>query len=359
MYRYKKNRPSPQFFGMPSGAKLTDVEKGQIDVLWRRHETKSEIARTLGRSIKVVYNYLKDPAGYGKNRKPVEARKLSNNDKRQIYRLARTTKFSSKQLKKHLGYHYGIDISASHIRRLLREEAGFKYSTPKRRIKLTKAHKSSRFNFSKMHLQPESRLRHALFTDYAPFTCDGLASLQGCWWDPTKDERPTCEARQCGGGSLMVWAGICYSGKTDIYVFRGKQNSKKHTNMLEKFMLPFIRSDSHKLTNCEPGQRPFVQDNATIHTSTHTTGWLELHKIESIEWPSRSPDLNPIENLWSILKLKVYRNNKQYSSLHELEKAIKAAWREIDLERDIRPLIDSIPRRLSYVLEAKGGLAPY
>jgi hypothetical protein len=305
---------------------------------------------------------LADPEGYGTNRPAAKAQKLSNADKRIIFRLARTTKFSSEQLKRHLKLHYKLIASAGHIRKMLRQEAQFKFSTPKPQISLNKVHKVNRKQFAKIHLESPQKLDvllNCVFTDYVLFTLDGITRLFGYWWDPKKDSRPACKARQNGGGSLMVWAGMCTAGKTGIHIFKGKQNSQAHCQTLEKHLLQYLNNNLYTSPHSGHSRRSLQQDNATIHKSLYTSSWLKNNNVDCIEWPSKSPDLNPIENLWFIMKMKVYRNNKQYEHLSDLKNAIEIAWNEIDLERDIMPLIHSLPKRLLYVAEHDGELSPY
>ncbi len=62
-----------------------------------------------------------------------------------------------------------------------------------------------------------------------------------------------------------------------------------------------------------------------------------------IQWPSMSPDLNPIEHLWGILKRQVEHHSP--SSIQSLKEVILEEWKKIDLAK-CRQLVHSMPRRL-------------
>ncbi|KAG2780483.1 hypothetical protein PC116_g17528 [Phytophthora cactorum] len=75
-------------------------------------------------------------------------------------------------------------------------------------------------------------------------------------------------------------------------------------------------------------------------------------------WPARSPDYNPIENVWSAMASRVYAHGRQYDSVDQLEAAIFAAWDSIEQEYLLK-LLKSMPRRCLAVIKGKGALTKY
>ncbi|KAK3528073.1 hypothetical protein QTP86_023335 [Hemibagrus guttatus] len=98
------------------------------------------------------------------------------------------------------------------------------------------------------------------------------------------------------------------------------------------------------------------QDNDPKHTSKSTSEWLKKNKMKTLEWPSQSPDLNPIEMLWHDLKKVVHA--RKPSNVAELQQFCKDERAKIPPQRCNR-LIASYGKRLIAVVAAKGGPTSY
>ena len=89
----------------------------------------------------------------------------------------------------------------------------------------------------------------------------------------------------------------------------------------------------------------FQQDNASCHVSKSTKNWFQKERIETLNWPSRSPDLYPTENLWGHLACQVYANNCQYGPVYKYELAIMDEWDKIPKSL-LESLINSMTNRV-------------
>ena len=94
-----------------------------------------------------------------------------------------------------------------------------------------------------------------------------------------------------------------------------------------------------------------MHDNNPKHTSGLVKDWLKQKTIQTLPWPSFSPDLNPIENLWDELERRVKKH--QPKNLQELEVQLTEEWNNIELSV-FEKLVDSVASRLYECVKMKG-----
>jgi transposase len=102
----------------------------------------------------------------------------------------------------------------------------------------------------------------------------------------------------------------------------------------------------------------FQQDNDSKHTSHTARQWFETNGIEVLDWPSQSPDLNPIEHLWWYLKARLSEYEEEPRGMLEVWERVGYEWNAIPAQVCI-DLIESMPRRVEAVLKARGGYVKY
>ena len=106
----------------------------------------------------------------------------------------------------------------------------------------------------------------------------------------------------------MIWGACSVLGKSDLVVLVGRQNSEDYIHTVSGSLLPFEHLNHGT-------DFTYQQGNASIHVSKRSTEFFNEENIELLDWQSRSPDLKPIENLWSIISRKVYANGRQFDSV--------------------------------------------
>ncbi len=152
---------------------------------------------------------------------------------------------------------------------------------------------------------------------------------------------------QFGGGSVMVWGGISLEGCTDLHVLTNG------TLTAVRYQDEILRAIVRLYAGAVGLGFLLVQDNAEPHVARVCTQFLNDKGIDAIEWPSHSPDLNPIENFWNVIYQCIRRHQVVPQTVRELTHALIQVWEEIPQDT-IRRLIRSMPRHCLECIQACG-----
>ncbi|GFV23812.1 transposable element Tc3 transposase [Trichonephila clavipes] len=102
----------------------------------------------------------------------------------------------------------------------------------------------------------------------------------------------------------------------------------------------------------------FMDDNAPCHRTVAAKQLLESEDIERMDWPARSPDLNPIEHVWDFLGRRLAARILPPVTIRELRLALQDEWAAM-AQQLIDTLILSICRRCETCLAVRGDHIPY
>ncbi|GFV71888.1 transposable element Tcb2 transposase [Trichonephila clavipes] len=160
------------------------------------------------------------------------------------------------------------------------------------------------------------------------------------------------ERDRYGGRCVLVWGSIMLGSRTDLHIFdAGSVNGTRYCNQI---LLPYVR-----LFRGAMGlQFLFMDDNAPCHRTLAAEQFLESEDIERIDWPARSPYLNPIEHVWDFLGRRLAARTLPPVTIRELRLALQDEWEAIP-QQLIDTLILSMGRCCETCLAVRGYHIPY
>ncbi|MGH0186727.1 UNVERIFIED_CONTAM: hypothetical protein FKN15_022402 [Acipenser sinensis] len=244
----------------------------------------------------------------------------------------------------------GVSVHTSTISRSL-HKAGLCRRVARKKPLVKKPRLKARVDFAKKHVDDTADMwEKVLWSGKKKMELPGLNSQRYVWRKPNAAHHPvnTVPAVKHGGGSIMLWGCFSSAGTGTLVRVEGRMDGAKYRQILQENLLESAKT-------LKLGKKfTFQQDSDLNHEAT--LEWLNKKRIHVLEWPSQSPDLNPIGNLWRDLKIAVHRRSP--ANLSELEQFTREEWAKISPSYCAK-LVETYPQRLKAVIDVKGASVKY
>ncbi|GFV39731.1 transposable element Tcb2 transposase [Trichonephila clavipes] len=270
-----------------------------------------------------------------------------------VLQVRRNRRQTAGEIARHTTQATGRPISRFTVARRLHGDGLFA-RRPVRCVPLTPAHRRRRFLWCREHRNwRDNEWGRVLFTDESGLSLSSDSRRILIWRERGSRNHPSniIERDRHGGRGVLFWGGIMLGSRTDLHIFdAGSVNGTRYCN---EILLPYVR-----LFRGAMGLRfLFMDDNAPCHRTVAAEQLLESEDIERMDWPARSPDLNPIEHVWDFLGRRLAARTLPPVTIRELRLALQDEWAAMP-QQLIDTLILSMGRRCETCLAVREIISP-
>lgn len=295
-------------------------------------------------TIARIVRKLKATGQVAREQVPGRPKSLTEEDKRRLFTfIKRDPHITLIELKQHFAH---IKVSTRTIQRAIKANPFFKRCRTKRKPKTSPSIRKMRLGFARCFLKTPKRFaRKILFSDESPMPfkfCPKRTIIKNMEdsYNPEYIE-PTVKHEK----RVMVWGCFSYNGVGKLTQVKGIMDAKQYKQILIHHAFP----SGKQLFGTNTWY--FQHDNDPKHTSKIVQTYLDRKDTSVLKWPPYSPDLNPIENLWHIMKNRIEKRDEKTEE--EFLQELQTIWNNIPAQT-LRNLIDSMRDRCEEVIKAKG-----
>jgi len=290
--------------------------------------------------------------GLNSQRKNCGRFKILQEDHLQDLRVeVRGTPFSSaRRLRENLDFRCNVRTVQRALHRI-----GIHHRQPAHKILLTPEQAQARLEFAQINLN--RNWENVIFSDEKVFSSSENARRPLWRPDNTRYQREhIVPNKRSNRLNIGYWGWMWSYGPGELVEIGGRLNAHQYIDILQDVMLPTVRQQY------PDGDILFVQDNCSIHRTRIVEDWFDDHpEIIRIAWPAKSPDLNPIENLWAstIRHWDDDYDNPMLRNRAILDRHVKNIWDWHRGQNFCQNYVQSMRNRLLEVIQSNGYYTKY
>ena len=330
---------------------LSSFDKGMIEALKSEGWSNRRIAATLGRCESTIRHYLKRKSITGSILRREGSGRKRKTTKREDRLIERQALSDCNITIDGILKSTGLPLHRATVSKRL-NEFNIKCVLQRKKPYISEANRKKRIAWCKKYENWTAEMwDNVLWSDESKFElrCQQRKRVWVCTTKPYDENALSGTVKH--SKSVMIWGCFASGGIGKFYRIKGILEKTQ----FHKILVYQMRPSGERIFKGK--QFWFQQDNDPKHTAKINKRYLMTKEktgfLKVMDWPSQSPDLNPIENLWGILDRKLRgRAPKNEDDLYEI---LKSAWEELEGEKQLlRNLARSMPNRIKAVLKAKG-----
>lgn len=335
---------------------ISAERKRDVVALLSSGKSIRDVGHQLKLSKSVVGRVRKACLPSGSVIKPGRPQKLSPADKRFCIHAVTTGRVeTAKAVARQLFSDLNVEVSAQTVRRTL-FEAGLASFEKVAKPHLSRTNVQKRLAFAKRHKDwTVEDWKRVVWSDESKinrFCSDGR---KWCWvrgTDQIQDKQVKGTVKH-GGGSVMVWGCLTAYGPGFLCKIDGTMDQTLYKEILEGEL-----EQTFDYYHLKKDKLIFQQDNDPKHTANSIKTWFKEQEFSVLEWPPQSPDMNPIEHVWALVKRRLNDYDEPPSGILDLWERVQDIWNQIT-PNECLAYVSSMPNRIQALLKAKGRWTSY
>lgn len=328
---------------MTNRRQYSDDVRGEIVGLHKAGKTQRQISTTTGvphQSVNSVIQHWKKTNTVTCAKRAGRPPKFTDDVKNFVDKLIqKKDKTTSEEIKQKLVEHYGrtYEHSDRHIRRI-RQELGYHKTQGVGLEVLLDRHREERVKYCKKH--KTDQFSNVIWSDEKPWQ---LYKNRRMMWVKC-GQRVKTKMQTKYPPRIQCWGAVSPWGKCPLVWLEERSSIERYKKVLKHTLLPWVR-------RAAPLRHRFQHDKDVSHTTKAIRAWCDKHLKATFHTPTRSPDLNPIEMLWNILEMRVYKH--KIKTVQQLKSRIQKEWDCLSIN-DIDTAILKVRERIPKIVECEG-----
>lgn len=342
---------------MPPRRRLSDAERGMA-IAWLQ---EGVAVREVGRRLRVTHSVIQrlrdrfnTTGRVQEPHRPGRPRLTTRRQDRFVTLAAlRNRTATANTLRGQLRAASNVLVSDQTIRNRLRE---VNMRSRRRAVcpPLTRPQRHARLAWARRHLAwTRQQWSRVLFSDESRYTISFNDGRLRVWRRVGERfiDATVLQHNRHGGGSVMVWGGFSLHHRTPLHRVQGNLTGVAYRDdILRPIAVPALQAMG-------PGSI-LLDDNAPPHRARVVQNFLQQQQVVRMDWPSQSPDLNPIEHVWDVLGRRLHANHPPPPNLNFLFRNLQQEWQAIP-QNTLQTLVRSMRQRCIDCINARGGHTRY